>query len=262
MASRRPADTARDTGSKATRAERRAAARHDSRSRPAPRAAWESAAVRLGRRWFVPGVVVVAVIAAAGIVVAGLMAPPAPVANVVRPVEGAAAAPVTVAEYSDYQCDYCGRWARGVEATFRSTFITTGQVRFEWHDDAWEGQESIDAANAARCAGDQGQFWPMHDLLYNSQGTTPNTGAFTKDKLKGLGATLGLDTSSFNACVDAGTYNRAVQTDTTAATTAGFTGTPAFSVNGQALMGYQTMDQLSAAITAAASAAPSGSAAP
>lgn len=262
MANRRPADTATGAGPKGTRAQRRAAARQDARSRPAPRAASDSAIVRLGRRWLVPGIVVVVIVAAAGIVVAGLMAPPAPVANVVRPVEGSATAPVTVAEYSDYQCDYCGRWARDVEATFRSTFIATGQVRFEWHDDAWEGQESIDAANAARCAGDQGQFWAMHDLLYTSQGATPNTGAFTKDKLKALGATLGLDTTSFDACVDAGTYNRAVRADTTASTSAGFSGTPAFSVNGQQLMGYQTMDQLTAAIDAAASSAPSASTAP
>ena len=261
MASRRPAETATAAGGKGVRAQRRAAARADARAKPAPRGA-EQAVLRLGRRWLVPGIVLAAIVAAAGIVISGLMAPPAPVANVVRPVEGSATAPVTVTEYSDYQCDYCGRWAREVEASFRSTFIATGHVRFEWHDDAWEGQESIDAANAARCAGDQGQFWAMHDLLYRSQGSTANTGAFTKDKLRSLGATLGLDTASFNACVDAGTYNRAVQADTASATAAGFSGTPAFSVNGQPYVGYQSLAQLTTAISAAASSSPSASAAP
>jgi len=260
MANRRPADTANGASSKGTRAERRAAERQGARTRPGPRNG-EPAIIRLGRRWLVPGTLLVAVVAAAWIVVSGLTAPPAPVANVVRPVEGSATAPVTVAEYSDYQCDYCGRWAREVEATFRSTFITSGQVRFEWHDDAWEGQESIDAANAARCAGDQGKFWEMHDLLYTSQNATPNTGAFSKDKLKSLGATLGLDATAYDACVDAGTYNAAVRSDT-AASSASFSGTPAFSVNGTALVGYQSMDQLTAAIRSAASTAPSASTAP
>ena len=260
MANRRPADTAHGAA-QATRAERRAAARADARSQPAPRSRSEPAIVRLGRRWLVPGIVVVAVIAAAGIIAAGLAAPPAPVANVVRPVEGSASAPVTVAEYSDYQCDYCGRWAREVEASFRSTFVATGKVRFEWHDDAWEGQESIDAANAARCAGDQGQFWAMHDLLYNSQNATPNTGAFTKDKLKAMGATLGLDAAAYDACIDAGTYVAAVRSDTTISSAA-FSGTPAFSVNGTPLVGYQTLDQLAAVIDSAASAVPATSTAP
>ncbi len=261
MANRRPAEPAPGAGGKAGRAQRRAAARADTRSRPAPRPDAQPAVVRLGRRWLVPGIVAVAIVAAAGIVISGLSAPPAPVANVVRPSEGSATAPVTVAEYSDYQCDYCGRWAREVEASFRSAFITTGRVRFEWHDDAWEGQESVDAANAARCAGDQGQFWAMHDLLYRSQGATPNTGAFTKDKLKAMGATLGLDATTFDACVDAGTYDAAVRADTKVASAA-FSGTPAFSVNGTPLVGYQTMAQLTAAVDAAASSAPSASTAP
>ncbi len=249
------------SGGKGTRAERRAASRQDARSRQAPRSALEPAIPRLGRRWLLPAVLVVAAVAAGGIIVAGLTAPPAPVANVARPVEGSATAPVTVAEYSDYQCDYCGRWAREVEATFRSTYVATGQVRFEWHDDAWEGQESIDAANAARCAGDQGKFWEMHDLLYTSQNATPNTGAFSKDRLKSLGASLGIATTTYNACVDSGTYNAAVRSDT-AMSSGAFSGTPAFTVNGTPLVGYQTMDELTAAITKAAagpSAAASGS---
>ena len=261
MANRRPADPAHGAGKGSPRADRRAADRQGTRSsRPAAKAP-ESALARTVRRWGVPAVLAVAVVVAAGVIVAGMTAPPAPVANVVRPAQGPATAAVTVAEYSDYQCDYCGRWARQVEASFNSTFITTGKVRFEWHDDAWEGQESIDAANAARCAGDQGKFWEMHDLLYNSQNATPNTGAFTKDRLKSLGATLGLNATAFNACVDAGTYDAAVKSDTAAAQSAGINGTPAFSINGTPLEGYQTLEQMTAAIDAAASAVPAAPAA-
>jgi protein-disulfide isomerase len=262
MANRRPADSgAKGANSTfATRAERRAATRRDTRARSAP--ASENRLLQLGRRWLMPVTLVAALAAAVWIVMAGVTSPATPAANVVSPTEGSATAPVTVAEYSDYQCDYCGRWAREVEDGFRSAFVATGQVRFVWHDMAWEGQESIDAANAARCAGDEGKFWEMHDLLYRAQGATPNTGAFTKDKLKALGATLGLD-GKFSACVDAGAYILAVRADSAASSNAGFSGTPAFTVNGRAYVGYQTLDQLTAAVTAAgATAGASASAQP
>ncbi len=209
-----------------------------------------------------PAVLLAAAVAAVGIIGVGLMAPPKPVANVVRPSEGAATAPVVVAEYSDYQCDYCGRWAREIEATFRTTFVSSGRVHFEWHDYAWEGQESIDAANAARCAGDQNQFWPMHDLLFQSQNSTPNTGAFTKDRLKSLGAGLGLDAAKFNACVDAGTYVDAVRADGVVSQRAVGSGTPAFVIGGKLFAGYQTMDQLTAAVQAAEGSASPAAAIP
>lgn len=245
MASRRQPEPARQT-----RAERRAAARQELRAKSAP--APSSRLGRLARRWAMPAVFAGAGVAAVAIVANGLMAPPKPTAKVVRPAEGSATAAVLVAEYSDYQCDYCGRWAREIESSFRSKFITTGAVRFEWHDYAWEGQESIDAANAARCAGDQDQFWPMHDLLYASQNATPNTGAYTKDKLKSMGASLGLDPAAFNACIDAGTYNDAVRADGIASQRAVGSGTPAFVIGGQVYAGYQTLDQLTAAVQAAA----------
>ncbi len=209
-----------------------------------------------------PAVLGIAAIAAVAIVVGGVTAPPAPVANVVRPTAGTSSAPVVVAEYSDYQCDYCGRWSRDIEEAFRTAFVDTGRVRFEWHDYAWEGQESIDAANAARCAGDQGQFWEMHDLLYLNQNATPNTGAFTKDNLKSMGASLGLETAAFDACVDAGTYDDAVRADgvTSQRTVGG--GTPAFTIGGTLYAGYQTMDQLTAAVEAAEAAASPAALAP
>jgi protein-disulfide isomerase len=254
MASRRAPEPAPKT-----RAERRAAARSEAHDKTAP--AQPSQVGRLARRWAMPAVFAGAGIAAVAIVATSLMAPPKPVANAVRPVEGSATAPVVVAEYSDYQCDYCGRWAREIEATFRTSFVDTGKVRFEWHDYAWEGQESIDAANAARCAGDQGQFWPMHDDLYVNQNSTPNTGAYTKDKLKALGAGLGLYATSFNACVDAGTYNDAVRADGTASQRAVGSGTPAFVIGGQVYAGYQTMDQLTAAVAAASGGSASPAAA-
>jgi protein-disulfide isomerase len=250
MAKRRTTGSPATSAARATRAERRASARADQRAR-AP----QPASARTGglRRFALPATLLGAGVIAGGIIVAGLGSP-APAAAIVRQSAGSSTAPVVVAEYSDYQCDYCGRWSRDVEAAFRSEFVDSGQVRFEWHDMAWEGQESTDAANAAHCAGDQGQFWEMHDLLYQSQHSTPNTGAFTRANLETMGGTLGLEPSTFNACVDAGTHVAAVEADTRASSQAGFSGTPAFSVNGRVMIGYQTLDELRAAIEAATSA--------
>ena len=95
----------------------------------------------------------------------------------------------------------------------------------------------------------------MHDLLYQSQNATPNTGAFTKDRLKSLATVLGLDATTFNACVDAGTYLDAVRADSSASQRAAGSGTPAFIIGGSLFAGYQTMDQLTAAVGAASASA-------
>ncbi len=228
--------------------------------RPVARPPQRSIGARLSR-WAFPAFLGVAAVAAAAIVVAGLGRAAAPVAHVVRPVEGSATAPVTIAEYSDFQCDYCGQWARTVEPELQAQYIDTGIVRFEWHDMAWEGPESEAAANAARCAGDQGQFWAYHDLLYRSQGPL-NSGAFSAAHLKAFGAKLGLDTKTFDACVDANTYGSAIQADLAAATQLGINGTPTFIVNGQRLVGDQPLSAFAALIGTPPPATPSPTPAP
>ena len=193
----------------------------------------------------------IAVLAVAAVVVANaLTSQPSGSVPVARPVLGQASAPVVVREYGDFQCPSCGAWARSVEAAFRAAFIDTGRVRLEWHDFAWIGPESRDAANAARCAGAQAKFWEFHDLLYQHQGGE-NSGTFTKDRLKALGALVGLDRTAFDACVDGGTYLAAVQADLSDATRQGFNGTPTFLIGDQRLVGPPTLEALQAAIRAA-----------
>jgi protein-disulfide isomerase len=207
---------------------------------------------RLTRLAF-PAFLAATAVVAVAIVVIGLRsngASAAAASTDTRPVEGSATAPVTIVEYSDYQCDYCGRWARTVQPQLTTDYVDTGKVRFEWHDMAWEGDESKDAANAARCAGDQGKYWPYHDLLYQSQGPV-NSGAFSKDHLKAFGAKLGLDTATFDGCIDGDTHAAAVAADFAEAGRLGIDGTPAFFVNGQRIDGAQPFSAFQAAIDAA-----------
>ncbi|HUY98773.1 MAG TPA: thioredoxin domain-containing protein [Thermomicrobiaceae bacterium] len=179
-------------------------------------------------------------------------------AAAVRPVLGRPDAAVVVAEYGDFQCPSCEAFFRTVEPQLKTAYIDTGRVRLEWHDFAWIGQESRDAANAARCAGAQGAFWAYHDVLYEHQ-AGENSGAFTLDRLKAFGAQLGLVPSRFDACVDGGTYSAAVAADTALAAQLGLTGTPAFVIGspgaiGQRIIGAQLFNTFAAAINAALAA--------
>ncbi len=89
------------------------------------------------------------------------------------------------------------------------------------------------ASEATECANDQGKFWEYHDLLFANQG------ALDVDSLKGSAVELGLDTGTFDECLDSGEYEQEVLQDLQDGQAAGVTGTPAFFVNGQLVSGAQ-----------------------
>lgn len=154
------------------------------------------------------------------------------------PVLGKENAKVTVIEFADFQCPFCGKWFTESATNLIKDYVDTGKVKFAYRHFAFLGDESNWAAEASNCANDQGKFWEYHDYLFkNQQGE--NQGAFSKDKLKGFAANLGLNTSTFNSCLDSGKYTKDVADDTAAGQTAGVTGTPTIFVNGQAMVGAQ-----------------------
>lgn len=167
-----------------------------------------------------------------------------------RPSLGDPAAPVAIVEYADYQCPFCGAFAREVQPQIESAYVKSGKVRFEWRDFAWMGAESKVAANAARCAADQGAFWKYHDRLYASP-VAPNRGTFTRARLIADAAAIGLDTETLGACVDDGRHRVAVEADTAEATRLGMSGTPTFVIDGQRIVGAQPFATFAAAIDAA-----------
>lgn len=134
-------------------------------------------------------------------------------------------APVTVVEYADFQCPFCGRLFTAVEPTLRSQYINTGKVRFVYRDYAFLGPESTRAAEAALCANEQGKFWDYHDYLFSHQ-AGENQGAFSDPNLEKFAATLGLNTTAFNQCFESGKYASAITDSTQGGTQAGVTGTP------------------------------------
>ncbi|MBI5079606.1 DsbA family protein [Candidatus Wolfebacteria bacterium] len=140
-------------------------------------------------------------------------------------------APVTIVEYSDFQCPFCGKFFKETESVLREKYVKTGKVKFIYRDFAFLGQESIWAAEAARCAGEQGKFWQYHDYLFNNQ-KRENQGDFSKNNLKSFAASLGLDKEKFNACVDSEKYAALIQEETKTGGEAGVSGTPASFING------------------------------
>lgn len=129
-------------------------------------------------------------------------------------------------------------------------YVDTGKVRFVWHDFAWIGDESRQAAQASRCAARQGKYWEYHDILYENQ-RGENQGQFSDANLRQLAAQLGLDAGAFGSCLEKGEDIPAIQQDLTAARGLGIAATPVFIINGQRLAGAQSFDAFARLIDAA-----------
>lgn len=140
-------------------------------------------------------------------------------------------APVTIIEYGDFQCPFCGKFFKDTESVLREKYIKTGKVKFIYRDFAFLGPESTWASNAARCAGEQNKFWQYHDHLYGNQ-RGENQGTFSKDNLKNFASTIGLDRVKFDSCLDSEKYNDLIQKETKEGGEAGVQGTPASFING------------------------------
>lgn len=147
------------------------------------------------------------------------------------PVRGNVEAPVTIVEFSDFQCPFCAR-ARPTVNQVRETYKDRVRVLFRNFPLQMHAQ-APKAAEAAACAGEQGKFWEMHDRLFASQGK------LQVPDLKQHAADLGLKADAFNACLDSGRHANDWQQGITDGARYGVTGTPAFFINGRPLMGAQ-----------------------
>ena len=137
-----------------------------------------------------------------------------------------------------------------VEPQLKQAYIEPGKVKLVWHDFTWIGEESRTAAQAARCAGQQGQFWAYHDYLYAHQ-RGENAGQFSPQNLKSFAATLNLpDTAAFNACLDSGRDLQAIRDAFAQGRARGIVATPYFLIDGQPREGLPTLNQFSALLDA------------
>src|SRR5215475_12852791 len=148
---------------------------------------------------------------------------------------GSASAPVTIIEFSDFQCSYCRRFWSETLPKLKDAYINTGKARFGYRHFAILGKHSEQAALASECAAEQGKFWEYHDQLFKNQGGL----AFTEAKLKQYAGDLGLNVEAFGACLGTGKYRGKVERETAAAANLGGRGTPFFIVNQRPLVGAQ-----------------------
>ncbi|MCX6752978.1 MAG: thioredoxin domain-containing protein [Candidatus Nomurabacteria bacterium] len=134
-------------------------------------------------------------------------------------------APLTLVLYADYQCPFCGKFFKDVETTINNSYVKNGSLAIVYRDFSFLGSESIKAAEAARCSGDQNKYWQYHDYLFSHQ-KGENQGQFSADNLKSFAKDMGLDTTTFNKCLDSDKYAKAVIDSTQEGGNAGVQGTP------------------------------------
>jgi len=150
------------------------------------------------------------------------------------PVRGVASAPITIVEFSDYQCPFCAR----VNPTLDQVLKTYGdKVRIVFKDFPLPNHpQAPKASEAAHCAGDQGKYWEMHDHMFANQR------ALNVPELKQYAVALSLDAAKFNQCLDAGNYAGLVAAGMAQGEQMGVNSTPTLYVNGRVLIGAQPFE--------------------
>jgi protein-disulfide isomerase len=177
-------------------------------------------------------------------------------------------APVTMDVWIDFRCSACADFATGTQQQVIDKYVKDGRVKLVYHDFIVidlrdQTHASEDAANAAKCAADQGKYWAYADWLWANQDPQEAAGAVSRDRLIEVARRVGLDVTAFQACYDAGTHRAAIRTDSASAAASSFEGTPTILVNGQVVGQNGMMPDfatVSAAIDLALAAAPSASA--
>ena len=147
------------------------------------------------------------------------------------PVLGNPDAPITMIEFSDFQCPFCARFYSETLPLIKSNFIDTGVVKLVYRDFPLQNihPNAIPAAVASECAHEQDAYWEYHDMLFEDVDTWgPMEIPVAVEQFKTYATVLGLDTETFSECLDTGKYISEVTDDYTDGTSYGITGTPAF----------------------------------
>ncbi len=156
------------------------------------------------------------------------------------PTRGGTAAPVTIVEFSDFECPFCGNLfpvLQEIEKTYAEKVrVVYRQYPLDIHPHAQK------AAEASLCANEQQHFWEFHDLMFSNQKD------LTVEALKQKAVDLKLDTEAFNACLDSGKHAGAIREDILEGSRVGVTATPAIFINGRLLLGARPYADIAAII--------------
>lgn len=163
------------------------------------------------------------------------------------PSKGPEDAPVVLVEFSDFQCVYCRKFWQETLPRIEERYIRPGKVRFVYRYLAILGEASVLAARASACAHDQGKFWEYHDALFRNSSPM----AYTAVRLKRYAGQSGLDEQAFSGCLDSAKHADRVEAETIIGRALGASGTPAFLINGQLLIGAYPFEVFQQALDAA-----------
>jgi protein-disulfide isomerase len=139
-----------------------------------------------------------------------------------EPFKGNKNATLTLVEFSEFQCPFCGRHVRDTVTQIDKEYVETGKVKYVFRDLPLESihKNAFKAAEAGHCANEQGKFWEMHDRLFENQKSLEPA------MLTAHAQAIGADTKKFQACLDAGKYAADIRKDISEANKLGITGTP------------------------------------
>lgn len=158
------------------------------------------------------------------------------------PALGPTGAPVTIIEFSDFQCPYCAR----VQSTLKKLLKKyPKEIRLVFRDFPIERihPQALKAAEASQCARDQGKFWPYHDLLFSNQRDL-SIGA-----LKGFARELDLELPQFERCLSKDKYQDEVRRDVQDGLKSGVNSTPTFFINGRLIRGAVSLEEFEAVVS-------------
>ncbi len=160
-------------------------------------------------------------------------------------------APVVMVAYSEFQCPFCGKFARDTEPTLVEKYVEDGTLRIEWRDFPYLGPESMTAAEGGRAAAEQDRFWEFQEEMYADQ-LPPNSGRLDESYLVDVAERAGLDVDQFREDLASDSIGRDIKQDFAEGQAIGVTGTPAFIINGVPVIGAQPTEVFEETIDEAA----------
>ncbi len=161
--------------------------------------------------------------------------------------QGNADAPVTIVEYSDFNCGFCRRFYAETLQRILDEYVKTNKARFSYKHYPFLAESSAWKAEAAECAAEQGHFWDYHTSLF-TQNIAGDDEAAVKRALTTAAADIQLDVEAFTNCLNAGNAHQRVQADAEEGRRLGVSGTPSFLINGRPLVGAQPYEAFKAMI--------------
>jgi len=153
-----------------------------------------------------------------------------------RPLRGPENAPVTIIEFTDYECGFCKRYNETVYPALLAQYGDEVNYAVRHFPVSYTHRRAHRAAQAAECAGDQGKFFEFHDVLFR------NSRALDDGSLVRYAAMMRMNTEVFQDCLESGAKSGIVDDDVQAGIARGLMGTPAFLINGRMVVGAQPME--------------------